>query len=275
MSIIDFRCRPAVQEVVSIEGNKVFNSLLKMFNYEPKTFSVEEMIKEMERFNVEKGVFAGRDLETTFGWCLNNDIVASVVSKYPDRFVGFIGVDPNKGLLAIEEIERCSKITGMKGLAMDPYMHKKPLDDSIYYPIYKKCCELGLPVLLTTGPGARIPETLISDAAPTRIDKVARDFPELVIVASHGCWPWFYEMIAVAWRHANVYFEFSLYESLPGAEEYVRAANTIIPDKVLFASAMPFRTLEQAVETYNNLGLTEKVRKMVMYENAKRILRLS
>lgn len=41
------------------------------------------------------------------------------------------------------------------------------------------------------------------------------------------------EAITVAERNRNVYMELSEYERHPGAEAYVQAANTIIPDKIL------------------------------------------
>ena len=42
---------------------------------------------------------------------------------------------------------------------------------------------------------------------PIYLDEVACDFPDLIIVANHGGWPWVNEMIAVAWKHPNVFIE--------------------------------------------------------------------
>ncbi len=51
--------------------------------------------------------------------------------------------------------------------------------------------------------------------APRYIDFVARDFPELKIVISHGGYPWVNEAIIVAQRNRNVYIELSEYEFSP------------------------------------------------------------
>ena len=41
------------------------------------------------------------------------------------------------------------------------------------------------------------------------LDEVAVDFPELTIIACPPGWPWVHELIAVAWRHPNVYLDIS------------------------------------------------------------------
>ncbi len=46
-------------------------------------------------------------------------------------------------------------------------------------------------------------------AARIYIDQVALDFPELRIICGHIGWPWTEEMIAVAWKHANVFIDTS------------------------------------------------------------------
>ena len=65
---------------------------------------------------------------------------------------------------------------------------------------------------------------------------MARDFPKLKIVVSHGCYPWVNEIIMVVQRNRNVYLELSEYEQSPFSEGYIQAANTMIGDKVIFAS---------------------------------------
>ena len=43
------------------------------------------------------------------------------------------------------------------------------------------------------------------------LDKVALDFPELVIVGGHIGYPWTEEMVALARKYANVYIDTSAY----------------------------------------------------------------
>ena len=109
---------------------------------------------------------------------------------------------------------------------------------------------------------------------PRHVDIVARDFPELTIIMSHGGYPFVNEAIFACMRNANVYMDVSEYELAPMAEAYVQAMNTVISDKVLFASAHPFVEQADAIDIYKNMPLTPEVRAKVMYKNARRVLKL-
>jgi uncharacterized protein len=120
-----------------------------------------------------------------------------------------------------------------------------------------------------------VPKAIIDHVAPRYIDVVARDFPELKIIISHGGYPWVNEAIIVAERNRNVYIDLSEYEFSPMAEAYVQAANTMIPDKILYASAHPFIDFRQALKSYEGLSFKPEVRRRIMYENAAGLLGIS
>jgi predicted TIM-barrel fold metal-dependent hydrolase len=189
--------------------------------------------------------------------------------------VGYAGIDPNKGMDAFREVRRAVKELGLRGISMDPCYHKAPANDKRYYPIYAVCCDLGVPVMLTAGPAPRVPETVIEHAAPRTVDEVARDFPDLTIIVGHAGWPWVREMVAVAMRHRHVYFEMSVYEEMPGMEDAVRAANSVLADKVLFASAHPFVPTTEALRRYRSLGFAPPVLEKILHANGARILGLT
>jgi predicted TIM-barrel fold metal-dependent hydrolase len=145
-------------------------------------------------------------------------------------------------------------------------------NEAKYYPIYAKCCELDIPIIFTTGPATLGPNAIIDHVAPRYIDFVARDFPELKIIISHGGYPWVNEAITVAQRNRNVYIDLSEYEFSPMAEAYVEAANTMTPDKILYASAHPFVDFRIALKNYEKLPFNPDVRQKIMYDNAARLL---
>ncbi len=277
MKIIDFRVRPSTEEFVSIVDNRVFKDLLtynRAVPYKRDVSPPEELVREMDEAGIELGVIQGRDLETTYGYKVSNDHVAEIVQRFPSKFIGFAGIDPRKGMDAVREVERAVKELGLKGVSMDPYMHQLSADHRKYYPVYTKCVELGIPVQLTCGLARYVPDAIMADASPQTIDVVARDFPELKIVVSHGGYPWVTEMIAVAMRNKNVYFEWSGHELHPGSELYVKAANTTLADKALFASAHPFNHFKMMVERYQEMPFSAEVREKVMYHNAAKLLEL-
>jgi len=200
--------------------------------------------------------------------------VIEFVKKFPNKFFGFIGLDPHKGMQAVYELRSAIQDLGLHGAAIDPYLAQIYANDAKYYPIYAKCCELDVPLVFTTGPATLVPGAIIDHVAPRYIDFVARDFPDLKIVISHGGYPWVNEAIIVAQRNRNVYIDLSEYEFSPMAEAYVQAANTMIPDKILYASAHPFVDFREALATYRQLPFKADVLQKIMHDNAARLLGL-
>ena len=276
MKVIDFRFRPNTPETITgIQNSKMFKGLCEHIDFgKMKPQSLAEVVADLDRHQVEWAVITGRDCETTYGSKSNNDSVIEFVKAYPNKFIGFVGLDPHKGMKAIAEFKAAVNDLGLRGAAVDPYLAQIYAHDAKYYPIYAKCCELDVPIVFTTGPATLVPNAIIDHVAPRYIDIVARDFPELKIVISHGGYPWVNEAISVAERNRNVFIDLSEYEYAPMAEAYIQAANTMIPDKVLFASAHPFVDFREALQKYERLQLKAEVRQKILYDNAARLLGL-
>lgn len=276
MKIIDFRFRPNTPEVLSgIANNTAFKGLCASIDFgKMKPQTLDEVVADLDRHHVVKAVITGRDCETTYASKSNNGSVAEFVGKYPEKFIGYVGLDPHKGMRAVRELKQAVEQQGFRGASIDPYLAQIYVNDAKYYPLYAKCCELDVPVVITTGPATLVPNAVIDHVAPRYIDFVARDFPELKIIVSHGGYPWVNEMIIVAQRNENVYLELSEYEFFPMSEAYIHAVNTIIADKVLYASAHPFVDFREALKNYEKLPLKPEVREKVLYRNAARLLGL-
>lgn len=274
MSIIDFRFRPNTPEIVDgIKNSAMFKDLCGAIGFDRmKGQTLEEVVANLRANDVERAVITGRDSETTYGSPSNNDSVIAFAQAHPEIFVGFWGIDPHKGMAGVRQLEDAVRNQGLKGAAIDPYLAKIPACEARYYPFYAKCCELGIPVVATTGPASFVPGAVIDHVAPRHFDTVARDFPELRLIISHGAYPYVGEMIIVAQRNRNVFLEISEYERFPLSEAYVQAANTIIGDKLLFASAHPFVDFRDSIATYKALPFTEEARQKVMHDNAAGLL---
>lgn len=275
MKIIDFRFRPNTPEIINgIKNSAMFKASCEAMGFEKRVPQpLPEVVEAMKRRGVELAVITGRDCEVTYGSPSNNDSVLEFVRAYPDMFVGFWGIDPHKGMKSVYEISRAVEELGMRGIASDPYLAHIPPHDARYYPLYSKCCELGVPVFITTAPPPQVPRAVMDYIDPRHVDIVARDFPELTIIMSHGGYPFVNEAVFTCMRNANVYMDLSEYELAPMADVYVQALNSTIGDKVVFASAHPFVEQEDAIAIYNGMNLTDEVRRKVMYETAAKILK--
>ncbi len=276
MNVIDFRFRPNTAETLDgIQNSTMFKGLCQHIDFSKmKPQSVAEVVADLNSHNVVRAVITGRDCEKTYGGKSNNASVINFVQSFPEKFIGFFGLDPHKGMQAVRDLRKAVGELGMRGAAVDPYLAQIYPHDAKYYPLYSTCCELNIPIVFTTGPATLVPGAVIDHVAPRYIDFVARDFPELKIVISHGGYPWVNEAIIVAERNQNVFIEISEFERSPMSEAYIQAANSMIAHKLLYASAHPFVDFRQALRTYGELPFTPDVRQKVMHDNAATLLGL-
>ena len=143
-------------------------------------------------------------------------------------------------------------------------------DDRRLYPIYGHCEDVGVPVIMMVG-GTAGPDLSYSD--PIRTDRVLTDFPNLNVVVAHGGWPWVNEILHLGFRRPNLWLSPDMYFSrMPGWEEYVKAADSFLSDRMLYASSFPFCPVQGYKEWFERLPIREENLKKVMGGNARRLL---
>lgn len=221
------------------------------------------------------------DAETTSGEpYVGNDYVASIVQKYPEQFMGFASVDPWKGKLALNELERSVKELGLRGLKLHPTVQAFSPNDTRFYPLWEKADELGIPVLFhsgQTGVGSGTPGGggyKLKYSHPMLLDDVAADFPNLTIIMAHPAVPWQEEQLAVALHKGNVYIDLSGWSPKYFRPILVQYMASILKDKVLFGSDYPVLQPERWLRDFEQLELKEEVRRKILLENAKKVLKL-
>lgn len=281
--IVDFRIRPPYKNFLNIHIYRQRNpkpdpvtipglqiGLDRYRSYEER--SMTWFMKEMDEAKIDLAVIMGRQSTAAFGNVPNEEI-AELVRDYPGRFVGVGGVDGADVPGSLREIDRIVDL-GFKGVAMDNGWGEPPRfeDDEKLFPIYEKVQARGLFLSLTSS--IFLGDDL-SYSNPVHIQRVARAFPKLKIVVPHGCWPWATEACGVALQCTNVYLapDFYMYLPVPGAEQYVKAANFYLSYRMLYSSSYPVRPLKQSVEQFSALPFsTEEIRQRGLGENALRLL---
>ena len=232
--------------------------------------SMELLLREMEENGIDMGVATGR-IGHKKGNVSNDDIIR-LTQTWPGKFAGLAGIDasdPNQG---IAEIRRVCLDGPLKGVVLEPGAMAQPryVDDARLYPLYAECEACGLPVVLMIG-GRAGPDRTYSH--PQRLSKVAADFPEVNFIAAHGCWPFVQEILGVCFYQKNIYLCPDLYFfHLPGQDDYIRAGNYYMQDRMLFGSAYPFIPLSCVHEFRESFR--PEVRNKLLGENAARLLGL-
>ncbi|MFM0114699.1 amidohydrolase family protein [Paraburkholderia nemoris] len=232
------------------DGN--FTSQVRMPEAMKPGVSIEEYLRKMDRAGVERSLLiavrAG-DLRMKGSFEVPYQQVAKWCDRYPDRFSGLAGVDPYRGMQGLRDLEQAVREYGFIGAHLYPHWFRLAPDAALYYPYYAKCCELDVPVMMQVGQNliyqkeVRLP----SVARPILLDQIAIDFPELKLIGIHIGVPWTDEMIAMAWKHANVFIGIDAYAPKylsPSLKHYM---NSYGSDKVLFGTDWPVIDPERAV----------------------------
>jgi uncharacterized protein len=242
--------------------------------------TADEMYEKYKSLDIFAVIFE-IDAETTSGEpYVGNDYVASVVQKYPEQFMGFASVDPWKGKVAVQELERSVKDLGLRGLKLHPTAQAFFPNDARFYPLWQKAAELGVPVLFhsgQTGVGSGTPGGggyKLKYAHPLLLDDVAADFPELTIIMAHPAVPWQEEQLAVALHKGNVYIDLSGWSPKYFRPVLIQYISSILQDKALFGSDYPVLQPDRWLRDFDQLEIKEEVRRKILLENAQKVLKL-
>jgi len=233
--------------------------------------STAEIVAMMDRGNVEKLMLCAWCRPGK--WIYTNDDVAGIVREYPDRFVGVATVDLGKPVEAVRELERAVVELGFKALRVVPWLWNRPPNDKLYYPLYVKCIELGVPFCTQVGHTGPLMPSEVGRPVPY-LDEVALTFPELTIVAGHIGYPWTEEMIGLAWKHENVYIDTSAWLPRYYPFQLQQYMQTYGKTKVLFGSNFPQLRVDKCAEDARNLGLPEAIEALFLRENAVRVFKV-
>ena len=255
------------------------------------------LLKSMDKYGVDIACLLPESMMDTTGYTsrwVSNGEMAKVVESNPDRFMYQPNVSPikHKGVQnTIWELEYWVKEKGAKIFKFYP-PEDTYINDPDLWPFYKKAEELGIVLDIHTG-FCWVPPGKSKYALPIQIDDVARDFPELRIVAFHMGYPYCDDLNMVALGHPNVYLCLSLL--VPWAVSAPRKFAKILgealrfvgPDRILWgtdyagfsaqiaAAVDGFRTFqipEDMREGYGYPEITEQDRRQIFGLNLAGLL---
>lgn len=241
--------------------------------------TLEEMLARMDAAGIEKAfLIAAKVGPLGHRACYHVPyrLVAEAVQRYPHRFYGLAGLDPTEGMKGVRELERAVRDDGFIGAHFYPHWFELAPDHARWYPFYAKCVELDIPVQLQVGQSMIYDPSLPrrSVGRPITLDSVACDFPELKIVGIHVGIPWTEEMIAMAWKHPNVYIGSDAHSPKYWPASFVNYINTYGQDKVIFGTDFPVLDFERTRRKIEALGLRPEAKRKFLRDNALRLYKL-
>lgn len=178
-----------------------------------KSSDPENIIRAMDKYGVDISCLLPESMMDTTGyssrWCTNGD-TWKVVQKYPDRFI----IEPNLSPIKHRGVENAiweMEYWVEQGAKIFKYYPPEDtnINDPELWPFYKRAEQLGIVLDIHTG-FSWVPPGKSKYCLPIQLDDVARDFPNLKLVAFHMGYPYCDDLNMVAMGHPNVYLCLSL-----------------------------------------------------------------
>jgi uncharacterized protein len=213
----------------------------------------------------------------------SNEHVMDLVTRHPEAFAGVLAaLDIGSATLPelTDQADRLLKNPRIKGFKFHPPDQNFYPNDRKYYALWEQLESGKKPVMFHTGftvlganqeGGGGI---ALDCGRPIHLDTLARDFPQMKIIAAHPGWPWQEELIGVVTHKKNVYVDTSGYlaEQLP--ELFQRAMRGRLQEKTLFGTDFPYVDVEQALISFEKLGLKDGVKEKILVSNARALFGL-
>ncbi len=255
-------------------------------------FTSKENIRQYadtaERLGIVKIVVLG--LEWPGSNISTNDQILYAIKEYPDLFVGFAGLNYWDEIDA-DKIDRF-KDQGFHGLKF--ILPPEPYNSERFYTYYERAEKLNMPSLFHLGIIAREPSIACrvdnSLMRPVFLDTIARDFENLTVMGAHLGNPWYEEATMSARWNPNLFFDLSgsiLKKKSPeflgsllwwndttdygspkwdNAWEQIVFGTDVLPEKM-------GDLLDDYTNVFDTLGLSEELRRKVLFETGADILR--
>jgi predicted TIM-barrel fold metal-dependent hydrolase len=210
-----------------------------------------------------------------------NEFSAAFAARAPGRIIPFGGIDVHNPVDVDRRMDYILGELGIKAIKIHPphqLVYANAYRDGGGVPalatVYQKAQQYRVPVMIHTGTsvfsGARN-----KYADPMPLDDIAIDFPDLQIILAHGGRPvWMETALFLLRRHANIWFDIS---SVPPRRllDYFPWLPRVA-EKTIFGSDWPgpgVPGIRENVEAFMDVPLDPVVRRLILRDNALRLLR--
>jgi aminocarboxymuconate-semialdehyde decarboxylase len=231
-----------------------------------------------------------------------NDAASAAHAAHPTRLVGFCTLPMLYPDRAIEELNRASKLPGMRGVYMGTNINSKDLDDPLFEPIWARIEELDLPVFLhplqTVG-GDRLRKYYLANLVGNPVDTaiaachlifggVLERHPKLRIGLPHGGgalliligrvdhgWQARPEAKQIP-RAPSSYLDRFFYDTIVHSKPIMEfVISTVGAERVMLGSDYCFEMgYERPVQFLEQINLSSEQRKMILGGTAAKLLKL-
>lgn len=266
---IDFHTHAFADTIAERAISKLENTLKESGRWEepPATGgTVGELLGKMAALGIAKAVILPIATKPSQQKTIN-DWAKSVMS---DRLICFGSVHPDAED-AFSELERIKSL-GLKGIKLHPDYQGFFANEERLLPIYRKCAELGLPVILHAGLDAMSVDCI--HCTPEMSAEILEKVPEMTLILAHFGGNELWDDVEKYLVGKNVWFDTAFADGKISDEQAMRIIRNHGADKILFASDCPWHSPEREKAMLERLPLTEREREAISHKNAERLLNI-
>lgn len=227
--------------------------------------NVENLLIEGKRADVKR--FLVHSVATTTAQVRSiNQFILSQCNLHPE-FIGFITLHPDLNTWEIDDEISRALDNNMKGIKLHPDFQKFYVDEIRAYNIYNRACGK-LPILFHAG------DKRTEFSTPERIAKIAREYPDLTVIAAHfgGYSVWDRNVAYQGLK--NVYFDTSSSLKYLTKEQVKSYIERFGADHFFFGTDYPMWDACEELDRFMAVDLTDSERQMILADNLKRVLNL-
>src|SRR3989339_752376 len=241
----------------------------KMLGLHSQTASIDDLEMYAKKYNIEKIVLMATYFPFKGTGLSNYELLKRIQGK--DLFLMFgsldISSDFEKGLNELEELARDKKIFGIK---LYPGYQIFDCADKNIFPIYELARKYNYGVL----------------SMPKNFFLVDKKFSDFIFILSYLGNPYFDQLQEVMRECLNVYTDISgqfvsaTDEDTPGyrevikkeIEKFLNLSHGI--DRIMFGTDFPIQSYKDSLEIIDSLNLSDLDKDKILYQNAKKLLKL-
>lgn len=205
---------PCIDSLFSIESSSSVLRPIDSSCGEPLT----SLVASMNRLNISSVMLAPcTRWQCERHWICGEiqlDEVLHYVTEQPMRFAGLVSYNPNAIVESLKQVSEAIREHDFRGV----YVHTEGSDvrvgDRRMYPLYARCVELEMPVVIQVGGSQHIGHSM---ARASELSSVLVDFPDLQVVAAWTGTIHVGEIKGLCAKHASL--SFSLHGDVAAGEE--------------------------------------------------------
>lgn len=224
----------------------------------------ESMLAVMDHLNIER-------LAVTSTLACYNDAprgnadVDVLLTRYPDRFLGYVTVNPNPPGQALAELERWSHFHTPPLIKLHPGLHRYPVSGPNYQPIWDYANQTHAVVLVHTWDSD-------PNCGPLMFPALAKAYARARILVGHSgvTWRGYHQAMDAAAEAPNLYLDLS------GSQNHrlilERCVERLGPARILFGSDLPYLEAAMTLARVLTARIPDAAKEQIVRTNFLRLI---